>query len=296
MQAIITVGILLTFSLLGLYMKEPFSQLISAVPYLLALIMLSMGITLRSADFFEVFRRPARILYAGLLQFSIMPFLGYGLALLLRVDERLLYGSVLVGSAPGGTASNVITYLSRGDLAYSVSMTAFSTLISPVMTPLLTYFLVGKRVDVPLYSMTRDLLLIILLPVIAGIVMRRLFPRVIYLERVLPYIAVFFIGLIIATVLALNADRLSVSGLSIFALVIIHNLLGFLLGYAFAKLAGLDRIRAKTLSVEVGMQNSGLATVLALRYFPPESALPGALFSLIQNVNGLLLSIIYRRL
>lgn len=296
MQAMLTIGILLAFSILGLHMKELFSKFVPFIPYLLSLIMLSMGITLRGEDFLEIFRKPIRIIYAGILQFTIMPLLGYSLAILLRVDERLLYGSVLVGCAPGGTASNVITYLSKGDLAYSVSMTTFSTLISPVMTPFLTYFLIGKRVDVPLYAMTRDLLLIILLPMIAGIAIRRLYPRIVYLDRILPYMAVFFIGVIIATVLAMNADRLKNLGPQLLALVILHNLLGFLLGYVFAKLAGLDTTRAKTLSIEVGMQNSGLATVLALRYFHPESALPGALFSLMQNVNGLLLSIGYRRL
>ncbi len=236
------------------------------------------------------------MLYAGLLQFTIMPLLGYSLALLLRVEEKVMYGSVLVGSAPGGTASNVITYLSGGNLAYSVSMTTFSTLISPIMTPFLTYVLVGKRVDVPLASMFMDLLLIVLLPVVAGIFIRKFFPRVMYLEGLLPYLAVFFIGVIIATVFALNAERLKGLTLQILLLVVLHNLLGFLLGYIFARVARLDRAYAKTLSIEVGMQNSGLATVLALRYFPPESALPGALFSLVQNINGLLLSIIFKRL
>ncbi len=296
MQAIITLGMLIAFSLLGLYVKEAFLQLKPTIPYLLALIMLSMGLTLRGEEFYEVFRKPLRIIYAGLLQFTIMPLLGYILAILIRVDEKIMYGSVLIGSAPGGTASNVITYLSGGNLAYSVSMTTFSTLISPIMTPLLTYVLVGTRVDVPLASMVLDLLLIVLLPVLVGILIRRVFPRITYLETVLPYLAVFFIGVIIATVFAINSERLRELSMQVFILVLLHNLLGFLLGYIFAKIVGFDRTYAKTLSIEVGMQNSGLATVLALRYFPPESALPGALFSLMQNLNGLILSIIFRRL
>ncbi len=296
MQAIITLGMLIAFSLLGLYVKEAFLQLKPTIPYLLALIMLSMGLTLRGEEFYEVFRKPLRIIYAGLLQFTIMPLLGYILAILIRVDEKIMYGSVLVGSAPGGTASNVITYLSGGNLAYSVSMTTFSTLISPIMTPLLTYVLVGTRVDVPLASMVIDLLLIVLLPVVAGILIRSVFPKITHLETLLPYLAVFFIGVIIATVFAINSERLRELSMQVFILVLLHNLLGFLLGYIFAKVVGFDRTYAKTLSIEVGMQNSGLATVLALRYFPPESALPGALFSLMQNLNGLILSIIFRRL
>ncbi len=296
MQAIITLGMLIAFSLLGLYVKEAFLQLKPTIPYLLALIMLSMGLTLRGEEFYEVFRKPLRIIYAGLLQFTIMPLLGYILAILIRVDEKIMYGSVLIGSAPGGTASNVITYLSGGNLAYSVSMTTFSTLISPIMTPLLTYVLVGTRVDVPLASMVIDLLLIVLLPVVAGILIRSVFPKITHLETLLPYLAVFFIGVIIATVFAINSERLRELSMQVFILVLLHNLLGFLLGYIFAKIVGFDRTYAKTLSIEVGMQNSGLATVLALRYFPPESALPGALFSLMQNLNGLILSIIFRRL
>lgn len=296
MQAVITLVVLISFSLLGFYAKELFLQLKPAIPYLLALIMLSMGLTLRGEEFYEVFRKPFRIIYAGLLQFTIMPLLGYGLALLLKVNEYIMYGSVLVGSAPGGTASNVITYLSGGNLAYSVSMTTFSTLISPIMTPLLTYMLIGKRVDLQVASMVLDLFLIVLLPVLVGILIRRVFPRIRHLETLLPYLAVFFIGIIIATVLALNSERLRELSMQVFILVLLHNLLGFLLGYIFAKIVGFDRTYAKTLSIEVGMQNSGLATVLALRYFPPESALPGALFSLMQNLNGLILSIIFRRL
>ena len=130
----------------------------------------------------------------------------------------------------------------------------------------------------------------------AGILIRRVFPKITHLETLLPYLAVFFIGVIIATVFAINSERLRELSMQVFILVLLHNLLGFLLGYIFAKIAGFDKTYAKTLSIEVGMQNSGLATVLALRYFPPESALPGALFSLMQNLNGLILSIIFRRL
>lgn len=296
MQVLITTGIILLFSFLGFYMREEFSSLKPYVPYMLSLVMLSMGITLKASDFVEVFRKPLRILYAGLLQYSLMPLLGFGLAVILKLEDSLLYGAVLVGSAPGGTASNVITYLSRGDVAYSVSMTAFSTLLSPIMTPLLTYLLIGKRVEVPFQSMALDLLFLVLLPVMAGIAIRKLFPQIARMERLLPYVAVFFIGLIIAVVIALNADRLYRIGAQVILLVVLHNLFGFALGYVFGRLAGLDRRLSKTLSIEVGMQNSGLATLLALKYFPPESALPGTLFSLLQNINGLVLSLIYRRL
>ncbi len=296
MQVLITIGILVLFTVLGISMESFFSGLKIYLVPMLALIMLSMGITLRVSDFVDVFKRPLLILYAALLQFSIMPLLGFLLSDLMGMKESLLVGAVLVGSAPGGTASNVITYLSRGDLAYSVSMTAFSTLLSPIMTPLLTYLLIGSRVDVPFYSMMKDLLLVILLPVVMGIAIRRVIPRIAFLERFLPYLSVLLIGLIIAIVIALNSRNFRLLGVQVFAMVMLHNLLGFLLGYVFARLARLDTRRTKTLSIEVGMQNSGLATILAIRYFSPESALPGALFSLLQNINGLLLSLLYKRL
>ena len=239
---------------------------------------------------------PFRIAYGALLQFSIMPFLGYFLAKILSVNTELTVGAVLVGSAPGGTASNVITYLSKGDLAYSVSMTTFSTLVSPIMTPLITYLLVGRKVDVPVIDMLRDLIFIVVLPVALGIFIKRFLLSTKAFEKVLPYMAIVAIGIIIAVVLALNSERLKDLSMQVFLLVFLHNFFGFLLGYIFGLLAGLDKVRAKTLSIEVGIQNSGLAVVLALKYFSPLSALPGALFSLVQNINGLLLSALYRRL
>lgn len=296
MEAILSLVVILLFSFLGIYMKEFFVGLKPFVVPMLAFVMLSMGLTMKADDFMETLKKPFRIFYAALLQFTIMPLLGYFLAQILRVNTELTVGAVLVGSVPGGTASNVITYLSKGDLAYSVSMTSFSTLISPIMTPFLTYLLVGKKVDVPVVDMFRDLLFVVVLPVMVGIFIKSLWPSVKVFERILPYLAVATIGIIIAVVLALNSERLKDISMEVLLLVLLHNLLGFLLGYLFALLVRLDRVRAKTLSIEVGIQNSGLAVVLALKYFSPLSALPGALFSLIQNVNGLLLSALYRRL
>ncbi len=296
MQAIISLGIILIFCLLGLHFRETFVALKSFVVPLLALVMLSMGLTMNFDNLLETLRKPFRVAYGAFLQFTIMPLLGYGLAYLMRMEEELTVGTVLVGSAPGGTASNVITYLSKGDLAYSVSMTALSTLLSPIMTPFLTYLLVGKKVDVPFLDMFKDLILVVVLPVLFGILLKGFMPSLKLIEKLLPYLAVGAIGMIIATVLALNYERLEGVSLKVFLVVLLHNLLGFLLGYIFGRLAGLDKTMAKTLSIEVGIQNSGLAVVLALKYFSPLSALPGALFSLLQNINGIILSIIYRRL
>jgi len=296
MEALLSLTIILVFSFLGIYMKEFFIGLKPFVVPMLAFVMLSMGLTMKAYDFMETLKKPFRIFYAALLQFTIMPFLGYFLAKILSVNTELTVGTVLVGSAPGGTASNVITYLSKGDLAYSVSMTTFSTLVSPIMTPLITYLLVGRKVDVPVIDMLRDLIFIVVLPVALGIFIKRFLLSTKAFEKVLPYMAIVAIGIIIAVVLALNSERLKDLSMQVFLLVFLHNFFGFLLGYIFGLLAGLDKVRAKTLSIEVGIQNSGLAVALALKYFSSLSALPGALFSLVQNVNGLLLSALYRKL
>ena len=296
MEALLSLAIILIFSFLGLYTKEFFINLKPFVVPMLAFVMLSMGLTMQVDDLLQTLKKPFRIAYGALLQFSIMPFLGYFLAKILSVNTELTVGAVLVGSAPGRTASNVITYLSKGDLAYSVSMTTFSTLVSPIMTPLITYLLVGRKVDVPVIDMLRDLIFIVVLPVALGIFIKRFLLSTKAFEKVLPYMAIVAIGIIIAVVLALNSERLKDLSMQVFLLVFLHNFFGFLLGYIFGLLAGLDKVRAKTLSIEVGIQNSGLAVALALKYFSSLSALPGALFSLVQNVNGLLLSALYRKL
>ncbi|MCX8164962.1 MAG: bile acid:sodium symporter family protein [Aquificaceae bacterium] len=296
MEALLGLVVIVLFSLLGMHAADFFASLKPAVTYMLALVMLCMGLTLKIEDFLRVFKKPLIIGYAGFLQFSLMPLLGYSIARLMELNDELLFGVVLVGSAPGGTASNVITYLSKGDVAYSVSMTTFSTLISPLLTPLLTYLFIGKRVEVSFIEMTKDLMLITLTPVVGGLVLRRFMPGLALLERFLPYLAIFFIGIIIAVVLAINKGKLEKVGIDAVITVMLHNILGLAIGYIVGVLAGFERTMAKTLSIEVGVQNSGLAAVLALKHFSPLSALPGALFSLFQNVNGLLISMLYRKL
>ena len=245
MEALLSLAIILIFSFLGLYTKEFFINLKPFVVPMLAFVMLSMGLTMQVDDLLQTLKKPFRIAYGALLQFSIMPFLGYFLAKILSVNTELTVGAVLVGSAPGGTASNVITYLSKGDLAYSVSMTTFSTLVSPIMTPLITYLLVGRKVDVPVIDMLRDLIFIVVLPVALGIFIKRFLLSTKAFEKVLPYMAIVAIGIIIAVVLALNSERLKDLSMQVFLLVFLHNFFGFLLGYIFGLLAGLDKVRAK---------------------------------------------------
>lgn len=289
--------VLSLFSVLGFIFSQPFSLLKPYIVPLLMVIMLSMGLTLTAEDFKRIFRKPHRILYGSLLQFTIMPLSGFFLSKVFGLGQDLEVGVVLVGSAPGGTASNLITYISGGSLPYSISMTTLSTMISPLVTPLWTWALVGKAVHVPFLGIALTTLKIVIAPVLMGMVLRRVARSVVSkLEPTLPYVSIFSISLIIGVIFALNRDKFADLSLTITMMVLIHNLTGFLLGFLFGKIAGLDNKLAKTLSIEVGMQNSGLSTVLALKFFSSLSALPSALFSLSQNLLGVLIAIVFRRI
>ncbi len=297
MQNLVFLAILVSFSLCGIVWREFFSGLRDLIVPLLVVIMVSMGVTLTPEDFRRILRRPLAVFYGAFLQFTVMPVTGLLVAIMIGLGPDLTAGFVLVGSAPGGTASNLITYISGGDLPYSISMTALSTILSPVATPFWTWLLVGKIVPVPFLGMAVTTLKIVVLPVLAGMVFRKILgDRVLKIERFLPYVSITAISFIIAVIFAINFERLKDLSVALVAGVLLHNLAGFLLGFLFGRIAGLDTKQAKTLSIEVGMQNSGLSTVLAVKYFSPVTALPSAVFSLSQNILGVLLSIPFRRI
>ncbi len=297
MRDILFLLILSLFSLLGFLFPNIFIPFKDLIVPLLILIMLSMGLTLTPQDFANILKRPYIILYGALLQFTVMPLSAYALGVLFNLPPQLFVGVVLVGSAPGGTASNLITYLSRGDLPYSISMTATSTLLSPLLTPLWTYILAGRYVEVPFLQMVETTLRIVVLPVLMGMILRYFLRNYMdKFENFLPYVAILSISFIIATIFALNLDVIKKVSLTIISVVLIHNILGFLLGYAFGVLVGLDKKSAKTLSIEVGLQNSGLSAVLAIKYFSKIAAVPSAIFSLSQNLLGVIISLFFRRL
>lgn len=297
MQNLYFLLILLSFSVAGLVMDGFFKGFKGLILPLLVVIMLSMGVTLTTEDFKRILRRPHLILYGALLQFSIMPITGFVLAKLFRLSPELAVGVLLVGSAPGGTASNLITYISKGELSYSVSMTTLSTLLSPLLTPFWTLLLAGRLVPVPFLDMAVDILKVVVLPVLLGMGIRKVLgERIKKLEPAIPYLAVLSISFIVAVIFALNKGKLKELSISVLLVVLTHNLLGFLLGFLFGRMAGLDSKLAKTLSIEVGIQNSGLSTLLALKFFSEISALPSAVFSLSQNILGVLLSLLFRRM
>lgn len=281
---------------LALFLPAPFLGWSAFITPALMVIMFGMGLTLTLPDFALVVRRPLPVLLGVVAQYAIMPLLGLGISMALQLPPALAAGVILVGCAPGGTASNVVTYLARGDVALSVTMTSVSTLIAPVLTPLLTLWLAGQYMPVDAGSMARSIVQIVLVPVVLGLAARYLIPSVV--NRVLPalpWVSVLAITFVVVAVVAGSAAAIFSAGLLILVAVIAHNAGGYLLGYGTAKLFGLPIPSRRTMAVEVGMQNSGLAAGLAGQYFSPEAALPGAVFSVWHNVSGAVMAAIWRR-
>jgi len=280
----------------GMLVPEQVSGLTDYVSLLLGIIMFGMGLTLRAADFALVARRPLAVLFGLLAQFVIMPFTAWGIAQLFGLTGALLVGMVLVGSAPGGTASNVIVYLAKGDVALSVTLTSVSTLLAPFLTPLLILLLAGSDLPVGFGDMFVSIAQVVLLPVLAGIVLRAIADRAV--QRVLPYlplVSVLGIVLVVTGIVGANAETIATSGWLLMLAVVVHNAAGLGLGYGAARLAGLDESARRAVSVEVGMQNSGLASSLATTHFTAAAALPGAVFSVWHNLSGSLLASFWAR-
>lgn len=262
-----------------------------AILPLLGLVMLGMGLTLTPANFAEVARRPRLVALGAALQFGVMPAAAWLVGTLLGLPAALVAGLVLVGSCPGGTASNVITYLARGDVALSITLTAVSTLAAVALTPALTWVYVGRTVPVPVVDMLLTIAEVVLLPVAAGVAVNAAAGHRLHgLKRVFPAVSVAAIVVIIAIVVALNRGNLAAMGPAVAAAVVAHNAVGLAAGYGAARAIGLDRRLARTLAIEVGMQNSGLGVALAAKYLSPLAALPGALFSVWHNLSGSLLA------
>ena len=273
------------------------SPLSAGTDVALGIIMFGMGLTLTPSDFALVVRRPLPVLVGVVAQFAIMPTLAWVLAEAFRLDPGLAAGVILVGCAPGGTSSNVISYLAKGDVALSVTMTSISTLLAPLMTPLLTRWLAGQYMPVDAGSMAMSIVKMVLVPVVGGLVVRVLFTRAV--ERVLPampWVSVLGICYVVLAVVSKSAEKILSAGLLILVVVACHNVLGYLLGYGAGRLLGRNARVSRTISIEVGMQNSGLAATLASTYFSPEAALPGAVFSTWHNLSGAVLAAFYRRL
>ncbi len=283
-------------SVLAFFQPEMFVGLKSQIVPLLTVIMLAMGLTLSPSDFKQVLKNVKAVAVGVLLQFLVMPIAAFGVAFAFGFGNELTVGMLLVGSVAGGTASNVMCYLAKGDTALSISMTAISTLLGVVLTPLLVSLMIGQSVDVPVLSMLWSLFKIVLLPVAAGVLINTFFAKYVRKAEVaFPYISMFVIVLIIAIVVALSASKIVQVGLIVAAAVIIHNSIGLLLGYWVTKALGFDARVCRTIAFEVGLQNSGLAAALAVKFFTPMAALPGTIFSVWHNISGSLLASYWSR-
>lgn len=281
----------LLLGLAAFYVPEPFAALQPAIIPLLGVVMLGMGMTLTPENFALVLRRPYTVALGVLLQFIVMPAAAWVIAHAMGMATSLAVGMVLVGSCPGGTASNVVCYLGRGDVALSITLTAVSTAVAVLLTPALTWWYVGQQVPVPAREMLVTIALVVLLPVAAGVVLNQILKRrLLPVKRWFPVISVAAIALIVAVIVAMNRNELSVLAPAVAGGVVLHNAAGLVGGYLVPRAFGLEPRVCRTLAIEVGMQNSGLAVALATKYFSAAAALPGAVFSVWHNLSGAVLA------
>ena len=281
--------VVVAVSAVALFFPEYFLWPVPYIVPLLGLIMFGMGITLIPGDFRTVLQAPRLVLIGLVTQYIIMGAAAYLLVHLLELPAGVAIGVILVGTCPGGTASNVLTFIAGGDLALSVSMTACSTLCAPILTPMLTLILIGEDFQVDYIGMFLSIVKIVILPIVLGMLVNRIFKqRLGQMVRVMPLISMAAIIIIIAGIVAINSGQiLQIAGLTILA-VVIHNAIGLFAGYYIGKKTGFDSRQRRTLSLEVGLQNSGLAASLAKLYFAPtpEAMVPAAFFSVWHNVSG----------
>lgn len=275
------------FSIAAYFYSGFFSGFKSAIVPLLTIVMFGMGMTLTWDNFKEIIKAPSVIFLGFTLQYLIMPGAAYLISILLNLPPALMAGLVLVGCSPGGTASNVITYLGNGNVALSITLTLTSTIFAVVLTPLFSYILLNHVVPVPAGDMFLDILQIVLAPVLIGTTINSLFSSKIEKARnVFPLISTLAIVLIIAIIVALNKSKIADMSFVIVAAVMLHNITGLTLGYYIPKLFKYDKKICRTIGIEVGMQNSGLSVALAVKFFSAAAALPGAIFSIWHNLSG----------
>lgn len=290
------------FLILGMTMPQNFTWVVgkfggvAVLSLLLGVVMFGMGTTLDLKDFALVLKRPLDVFIGACAQFVIMPGLAYLIASAFNLDPALTAGVVLVGTCPGGTSSNVITFMSKGDVALSVTMTSVSTVLSPILTPFITYQLIGERIAFDPVGMFWSIVQIVIVPICLGLAVKSFLPKLAATATdYLPAVSAIAISLIIAGVIAVSRDNILRTSGTILLVVILHNCLGYTLGFILARLTGMSWKKAIALSVEVGMQNSGLATGLAKAHFAsmPMATVPGAIFSAWHNISGAVLAWIF---
>lgn len=279
------------FAAAAFFQPAPFKPLGTYIPYLLGLIMLGMGLTMSLNDFKLVLTRPKDVLFGIVLRYIIMPVVAFLVAKLLGLPPALAAGLILVGACPSGTASNVMTFIAKGDTALSVTVSSFNTILAPILTPFIFLYFAGTMIPIQAGALLVDILKIVLLPVFMGITLRMIASSLVdKINNLIPAFSVIAIIMIITAVVALNATKLvTIAGMAFLA-VILHNSIGLFLGYASSRVTGMNESKARAISFEIGMENSGLAVALAMAHLDPIAAIPGAIFSVWHNFSGSLLA------
>lgn len=287
----------LIFAVLAFMIPNLFSWIAPYINPLLMIIMFGMGLTLTTQDFKNVLKAPFKILVVAVAQFVAMPIIAVSLVFLFNLPKEIAIGVILVGCCPGGTSSNVITYLARGNVALSVTATSVTTLLAPIVTPALTLWLAGAYLPVSFNSLFLSIVKIVLIPIILGFAVQYFFETTTQKAvGLLPLISVVGIIGVLTAVVANNTENIIKSGLLILIVVVLHNVLGYVLGYFIGKLFKFNLADKKTTSIEVGMQNSGLAAALATTHFDPIAAVPGAIFSVWHNFSGSIVANFYSKM
>ena len=286
----------IVFSIWAYFDSQTWTALQTFVIPLLSIVMFSMGLTLKTKDFYRIFKNFKIILLGIFLQFLLMPGIGYFLISIFDLETVIAIGILLVGTAPGGTASNVICYLAKGDITLSISLTTCSTFLAVFFMPTLFWLYTGTDIDVPILQMMLSIFKIIILPVTLGVILNSLNLKFLNkIKNALPLIAITAIVIIIATIIGSSSDQILIYGWLILLIVIFHNLLGFIFGYYSCYLLNLDKKTSRTIAIEVAMQNSGLATALAIKYFGAISAIPAAFYSVWHNISGSLIASFWKK-
>lgn len=283
--------IVLAFAGLSVFRPNTFEFAAPHVNTWLGIIMFGMGMTLRLEDFRLVLTRPKDVLSGSLAQFTVMPLVAFLVSKILNLPTELAVGLILVGCCPGGASSNVMAFMAKGDVALSVTLTSISTLLAPFLTPALTLLLGGSNIEVSLTSMFISILKVVLVPIVLGLLCNRFLPR--FVEegtKLVPLLSTVCLVLIIGSIVGKNVDSLLTSGWLILVAVMMHNSIGYFLGYLVAKKIGLEEAKRRTMAIEVGLQNGGLATSLAMTHFSPMTAIPGVVSSTYHAVSGALLA------
>ena len=273
------------FILIGIFLPSKLSLFKDYIPVFLGLVMFLMGMTLELIDFKKILKKPSLFFFVTFLQFTIMPVTAFVLVKAFNIPSELALGIIILGCCPGGTASNLITYLCNGNVALSIVCTFFSTIVSVFLTPILIFLLSSKNINIDVIPLIKSLFLIVFLPVFLGLFFKIFIP----MERVikfLPKISEFLIAFIIGIIFSLNLSHINQLSYSLISCIVLHNLIGLSTGFFVGNFLGLSLKEKKTISIEVGMQNSGLGMALSIIHFSKIVALPSAIFSLWHNISA----------